>query len=143
MAGNIRVLVADDSSSVRAALMKGLSADPGIEVVGYACDGVEAVEQVKALRPDVLTLDVEMPRMDGLRALEEIMKERPTPVVMVSSLTGKGTAATIKALELGAVDFCSQDSATRIGRRPRIDRGAAEENPRGGHGERRGPGTTG
>lgn len=105
MAGKIRVLVADDSASVRSALMKGLSADPGIEVVGFACDGIEALEQVKALRPNVLTLDVEMPRMDGLRALEQIMKERPTAVVMVSSLTGKGTEATIKALELGAVDF--------------------------------------
>ena len=105
MAKKVRVLVADDSLSVRAALIKGLSADPGIEVVGFACDGVEALEQVKALQPDVMTLDVEMPRMDGLRALEEIMKERPTPVVMVSSLTGEGAQVTIRALELGAVDF--------------------------------------
>ena len=112
MAKKIRVLLVDDSASVRSSLIAGLSAEPDIDVVGSARDGLEAVEQVKALTPDVVTLDIEMPRLDGLGALERIMVERPTPVVMVSSLTRKGAEVTIQALELGAVDFALK-TATR------------------------------
>ena len=111
MADKIRVLLVDDSASVRSSLMAGLSAEPDIDVVGSARDGLEAVEQVKALAPDVVTLDIEMPRLDGLGALERIMVERPTPVVMVSSLTRKGAEVTIQALELGAVDFALKTAA--------------------------------
>ena len=105
MAAKIRVLVVDDSVSVRSAIVAGLSDDSQIEIIGTASDGRQAVEQVQALRPDVVTLDVEMPHLDGLGALEQIMTTYPTPVVMVSSLTRDGAAVTIRALELGAVDF--------------------------------------
>ncbi len=111
MAGKIRVLVVDDSASVRLALMRGLPTDSQIEVVGVAGDGAEALRQVKALRPDVVTLDVVMPHVDGLHALEGIMAECPTPVIMVSSLTGPSAETTVQALELGAVDFVLKPSA--------------------------------
>lgn len=104
-AGPIRVLVVDDSATVRAVLRRHLEADPRCVVVGVARDGVEALAQVRALRPDVVTLDVEMPRMDGLATLRRLMADDPLPVVMVSSLTSDGAAATIEALEVGAVDF--------------------------------------
>src|SRR4051812_30667938 len=103
-----RVLVVDDSAFMRHALSRVLSAQPDIEVVGQAADGIEALELVRRLRPDVVTLDVEMPRMDGLRALATIMRDMPLPVVMLSSLTAEGTPATIHALELGAVDFVTK-----------------------------------
>ena len=105
MQKRIRLLIADDSASVRKVLTEGISRDPQIEIVGIARNGVETVELVGRLKPDVVTLDVEMPHMSGIEALERIMEERPTPVVMVSSLTGEGTTTTIRALELGAVDF--------------------------------------
>ncbi len=105
MQNKIRLLVADDSASVRKVLTEGISSDPQVEIVGVARNGIEAVELVGKLKPDVVTLDVEMPRMSGIEALERIMADQPTPVVMVSSLTGEGTATTIRALELGAVDF--------------------------------------
>ncbi len=105
MKKKIRLVIADDSASVRKALTDGISGDPQIEIVGVAHDGIEVIELVTKLKPDVVTLDVEMPRMSGIEALERIMAEQPTPVVMVSSLTGEGTATTIRALELGAVDF--------------------------------------
>ena len=105
MAKQLRVLVVDDSPSVRAVLARKLDESSQINVVGRAADGVEALELARKLPPDVVTLDVEMPRMDGLRALEELMRERPTRVVMVSSLTKEGADATMRALELGAVDF--------------------------------------
>lgn len=101
----VNVVVVDDSAFVRTTVSRTLNADPRIKVVGVARNGAEAVERVKSLRPDVVTLDIEMPEMDGLTALEIIMKESPTPVVMLSSLTGPQTDATIRALELGAVDF--------------------------------------
>lgn len=104
----IRVLVIDDSATVRGVLTRELARDPGIEVIGYARDGLDGVEKVEALRPDVVTLDVEMPRMNGLEALERIMSAQPLPVVMVSSLTRDGAEATIRALELGAVDFIAK-----------------------------------
>ena len=101
----VRVLIVDDSAFARFAIARELRLDPAIEVVDFASDGVEAVEKVQALRPDVVTLDVEMPRMDGLGALERIMTTCPTPVVMLSGITSEGAEATIRALELGAVDF--------------------------------------
>ena len=101
----VRVLVVDDSAFMRHALSVMLSSDPEITVAGTARDGLEAIAKVKTLRPDIVTLDVEMPRMNGLRALRYIMDENPLPVVMVSSLTTEGARVTLQALEMGAVDF--------------------------------------
>jgi two-component system, chemotaxis family, protein-glutamate methylesterase/glutaminase len=101
---NVRVLVVDDSSTMRSLICNALSRDSEIEVVGQACDPLEAREAMKALDPDVVTLDIEMPNMSGIEFLERIMRLRPTPVIMVSSLTSRGTEETIKALEIGAVD---------------------------------------
>ncbi|MCW2237990.1 protein-glutamate methylesterase/protein-glutamine glutaminase [Azospirillum canadense] len=100
----IRVVIVDDSSLMREMLRSILSEEPGIEVAGVARDPYEAREVIKHTNPDVITLDIEMPRMDGLSFLEKIMTLRPTPVVMVSSLTREGSDATIRALEIGAVD---------------------------------------
>jgi len=105
MTEKIRVLVVDDSAFARVAISRRLNAEPGIEVIGQARDGIEAIEQTKNLRPDVVTMDVTMPRMDGIEAVERIMQECPTPIVMLSALTREGADVTIKALELGAVDF--------------------------------------
>lgn len=117
MGKRVKVLIVDDSAFARSTIAGKLAADPEIEIVGQAGDGNEAVEKTKSLRPDVVTLDVVMPRMDGLAALERMMKECPTPVVMLSALTGKGADATIKALELGAVDFFLKPSiASPVGR---------------------------
>ncbi len=112
----VRVLIVDDYAFARLSITKQFSSDPEIEIVGYANDGIEALEKVKELKPGVVTLDVEMPRMDGLETLERIMSEEPTPVVMLSSLTDKGTEITIRALELGAIDFFLKSSrATSAG----------------------------
>lgn len=100
----IKVLIVDDSAVMRTTLTKILSSDREIEVVGTALDPFIAVNKIKTLDPDVLTLDIEMPRMDGLTFLTKLMVARPMPVIMVSSLTDKGTAATMKAMEIGAVD---------------------------------------
>ncbi|HMA15648.1 MAG TPA: chemotaxis response regulator protein-glutamate methylesterase [Kiloniellaceae bacterium] len=108
----VRVLVVDDSALVRTLVSELLGADPGIEVVGTASDPYIAREKIKRLSPDVLTLDVEMPRMDGLTFLRNLMRLRPMPVLMVSSLTEAGAAVTLDALALGAVDFVAK---------PRID----------------------
>ncbi|MGE5547416.1 MAG: protein-glutamate methylesterase/protein-glutamine glutaminase [Solirubrobacterales bacterium] len=116
MPGKVRVLIVDDSALMRQMLTAILSADPGIEVVGTAPDPLVAREKIKALNPDVVTLDVEMPRMDGLAFLEKVMTLRPMPVVMVSSLTERGAEVTMKALELGAVDvFCKPADAASGG----------------------------
>ena len=104
----IKVLVVDDSALMRGMLTEMLEEDPQIEVVGSAPDPHYAREKIKKLNPDVVTLDVEMPRMDGLSFLEKIMTLRPMPVVMVSSLTQKNADATFQALELGAVDFVAK-----------------------------------
>ena len=104
----IRVLIVDDSALVRQVLTRVLGEDPDIEVVGAAQDPFIAREMIKQLNPDVLTLDVEMPRMDGLTFLENLMRLRPMPVVMVSSLTGSGAEVTLDALSLGAVDFVTK-----------------------------------
>ena len=104
----IRVLVVDDSALVRQILMEVLNGAPDVEVVGTASDPFMARDRIKELNPDVLTLDVEMPRMDGLTFLANLMRLRPMPVVMVSSLTDQGAETTLKALELGAIDFVSK-----------------------------------
>jgi two-component system chemotaxis response regulator CheB len=103
-----RVLIVDDSALMRQLLQRILSSDPSIEVVGTASDPYVAREKIKALSPDVMTLDVEMPRMDGLTFLEKLMRARPMPVVMVSSLTEHGCDTTLRALALGAVDFITK-----------------------------------
>lgn len=104
----IRTLIIDDSALVRKLLNEILSSDPEIEVVGSAIDPYVARDRIKRLSPDVLTLDVEMPRMDGLTFLSNLMRLHPIPVVMVSSLTQKGADITLRALELGAIDFVSK-----------------------------------
>ncbi|WP_018141301.1 chemotaxis response regulator protein-glutamate methylesterase [Thioalkalivibrio sp. ALJ7] len=104
----VRVLVVDDSALIRKLLTEILSADPGIEVVGAAIDPFDAREKIKQLDPDVLTLDVEMPKMDGITFLRNLMRLRPMPVVMVSSLTEAGAEVTLEALEVGAVDFVTK-----------------------------------
>jgi two-component system chemotaxis response regulator CheB len=104
----IKVLIVDDSALVRQVLTELLDADPDIKVVGTAADPLIARERIKALQPDVLTLDVEMPRMDGLTFIENLMRLHPMPVVMVSSLTEAGAEVTLQALELGAVDFVTK-----------------------------------
>ncbi len=103
-----RVLIVDDSAVVRQMLSEILASDPGIEVVGTAADPLLAREKIKRLSPDVITLDVEMPRMDGLAFLENLMRLHPLPVVMISSLTERGADTTLQALALGAVDFISK-----------------------------------
>ena len=101
----VRVLIVDDSALVRRILTEVLSADPAIEVVGTASDAYVAREKIKQLNPDVLTLDVEMPKMDGVTFLRNLMRLRPMPVVMVSSLTEHGAEVTLDALAVGAVDY--------------------------------------
>lgn len=104
----IKILIVDDSAFMRKLLSDLFSAESDFVVVGTARNGKEAVDKVKQLKPDVVTMDVEMPIMSGLQALEIIMKEIPTPVVMLSSLTSAGAKATLIALELGAVDFVAK-----------------------------------
>lgn len=104
----IRVLIADDSAFMRKVLSEMFKKQPDFELVGQAVNGKEAVEKTKTLKPDLLTMDVNMPVMDGLLALKLIMNECPTPVIMFSSLTQEGAATTLKALSLGAVDFVSK-----------------------------------
>lgn len=101
----IKVLIIDDSAVVRKLLTSILSSDPEIEVVGTAVDALVARDKIKRLNPDVLTLDVEMPKMDGITFLRNVMRLHPMPVIMVSTLTEKGAAVTLDALEYGAVDF--------------------------------------
>jgi two-component system chemotaxis response regulator CheB len=101
----IKVLIVDDSALIRSVMSEIVSSQRDMEVVGVAPDPIVARELIKQTNPDVLTLDVEMPRMDGLDFLEKLMRLRPMPVVMVSSLTERGSEITMRALELGAVDF--------------------------------------
>ena len=107
----IRVLVVDDSAVVRRAIADALAKDPEIEVVGTACDPFVAREKILELHPDVLTLDIEMPRMDGLTFLRILKQHRPMPVVVISSTTQAGSEATMKALEYGAIDVLAKPSS--------------------------------
>lgn len=115
MTHRTRVLIVDDSPFMRMAIRRILATVPGLEVVGAAADGVEGVEQALALKPDVITMDVEMPRMDGITAVKKIMSSAPTRIVMVSSLTREGAAATFEALEAGAVDYILKPAAEHAG----------------------------
>lgn len=101
----IRVLSVDDSALMRQIMTEIINSHSDMEMVATAPDPLVARDLIKKFNPDVLTLDVEMPRMDGLDFLEKLMRLRPMPVVMVSSLTGKGSEVTLRALELGAIDF--------------------------------------
>jgi two-component system, chemotaxis family, protein-glutamate methylesterase/glutaminase len=101
----VKVLIVDDSAFMRNILANMLSSDPGITIVGTARDGQDAIEKVALLKPDIVTMDVEMPKMDGITALKHIMEKTPVPVIMVSSLTDEGAKVTLDALDLGAVDF--------------------------------------
>jgi len=112
---SIKVLVVDDSVLIREVLSRLLGVDGDIVVVGTAEDPIEAREKIKALSPDVLTLDIEMPQMNGLAFLERLMRLKPMPVVMVSTLTTKGASETLLALELGAVDFVAKPSTDLAG----------------------------
>ena len=104
----IKVLIVDDSALIRGVMKEIINSQPDMEVVGVAPDPLVARELIKQTNPDVLTLDVEMPKMDGLEFLEKLMRLRPMPVVMVSSLTERGSEITMRALELGAVDFVTK-----------------------------------
>ena len=104
----IRVVVVDDSALIRKVLSEIINSDRGMQAIGAAPDPIAAREMIRALNPDVITLDVEMPKMDGLDFLERLMRLRPMPVLMVSTLTERGSDITLRALELGAVDFVSK-----------------------------------
>ena len=106
----ISVLVIDDSALMRKLLTDIINADPGMEVVGVAEDPYVARDQIKLLNPDVLTLDIEMPKMNGITFLRNLMRLRPMPVVMVSTLTEKGASATLESMELGALDYVAKST---------------------------------
>lgn len=108
---NIRVLIVDDSATTRKILTEILSEDDGIEVIGHAMDPYIARDMIKKLNPDVLTLDVEMPKMNGISFLKNLMRLRPMPVIMISSLTQKGADIALEALGLGAVDYIGKPDA--------------------------------
>ena len=111
---DIRVLVVDDSAVMRGIMTRIVDAQSDMQVVGVASDPVVATERLRSLSPDVITLDVEMPRMDGLAFLAKLMQTRPLPVVMVSSLTARGAETTLRALELGAVDFMAKPELSSV-----------------------------
>ena len=104
----IKVLIVDDSALVRKMLTEIIDSQKDMQAIGAAPDPLVAREMIRNLNPDVLTLDVEMPKMDGLDFLERLMRLRPIPVVMVSTLTERGSEITLRALELGAIDFVSK-----------------------------------
>lgn len=105
-----KVLVVDDSAFMRKVISDIINSDSNLEVIGKARDGNDAIKKIKELNPDVVTMDIEMPSMDGLSALAKIMRENPVPIIMLSSLTKAGTEQTVKALSLGAVDFIPKPS---------------------------------
>lgn len=117
----VRVLVVDDSVFFRHRISDILNKDPRLEVVGTAADGKEAVKQAKALQPDVITMDVEMPKLNGIDAVQRIMRECPTRVLMVSSLTQEGAQVTLRALEAGAIDYLSKDMRAWLDKSPSLD----------------------
>mgnify|MGYP003648496292 CR=1 FL=1 len=104
----IKVLIVDDSALIRSLLKEMISAEPDLHVVGAAPDAFVARDMINKFSPDVITLDIEMPRMDGITFLAKLMNARPTPVLMISTLTEKGAEATLKCLELGAIDFIAK-----------------------------------
>ena len=108
----IKVLIVDDSSFMRQELTRIIASDPEIEVIGTAFDGVQAIKKAEQLKPDVITLDIEMPQMDGLTALKHIMISNPTPVVIISSVTQRGAEQTFEAMRLGAVEIIAKPSGT-------------------------------
>lgn len=110
MPEKVRALIVDDSAYMRVVLKDMLESDEGISVIGTAKDGMEAIEKVKALAPDVVLLDIQMPRMDGVATLQRIMKDAPTRVIMLSAMDKVDTQLPLKALEMGAVDFISKPS---------------------------------
>lgn len=112
----VRVLVVDDSAFFRQRISEILSKSSGITVVGIARDGVDAIEKNSALKPDVITMDVEMPKLNGIEAVRQIMRERPTQVLMVSSLTHDGAQITLQAMEAGAVDYLTKDMRAWMGK---------------------------
>src|ERR1022692_4804102 len=107
-----RVLVADDSALMRQTLKRILAASADLELVGFARDGEDAVSKARELRPDVVSMDINMPKLDGITALQIILQEKIRPVVMVSSLTQRGAATTFECLELGAFDFVAKPDGT-------------------------------
>ena len=136
----IKVLVVDDSAVMRGVMNRVINAQPDMTVVGLANDPIVAMERMRISEPDVITLDVEMPRMDGLEFLKRLMRTRPVPVVMVSSLTERGADVTLRALELGAVDFIPKPQfatdedlaayAEEVSEKLRAAAGAMVERPR-------------
>jgi len=111
----VRVLIIDDSALIRKVLSEIFSTNSEFEVVGCACDAYEARDMIKTLNPDVLTLDIEMPKMDGLTFLKNLMRLHPLPVIMLSTLTAKGADVTLQAMELGAIDFIQKPGQAGIG----------------------------
>ncbi len=107
----VRILIVDDSAFMRKSIEIMLTKEPSFVIAGKARDGLEAVEMAKKLRPDMITMDIEMPRMDGLTALRKIMREIPIPTLMISSLTTEGAENTLKALEIGALDFIPKEKS--------------------------------
>ena len=110
MASKVKALIVDDSAYMRVVLKDMLESDPDIVVAGVAKDGLEAIERVKAIAPDVVLLDIQMPRMDGIATLQRIMKDHPTRVIMLSAMDKRDDQLPLKALEMGAVDFISKPS---------------------------------
>ena len=109
----IRILIVDDSASMRMLIRSVLTEDPGIEVVGIAADGIEAVEKAQSLKPDIITMDVEMPRMDGISALRQIVARKlPVKIIMISTLTEQGAKTTFEALDAGAFDFVPKSNTS-------------------------------
>lgn len=116
MSRRIRVLVVDDSAFARVVISREIGSDPEVEVVGTAVDGIDAIEKIKSIRPDVVTLDIEMPRMDGMSTLKKVMTECPTPIIVLSRLTTEDAETTIHALEAGAIDFVPKSPLANSGR---------------------------
>ena len=123
----IRTMIVDDSPFIRTILHSALSQHPQIEVVGFACDGIEALEKIATLKPDVVTLDVEMPRLNGIGVLERVVGQAPVSFVMVSSLTQAGARVTFEALHKGAFDYVAKPRAGGIAGLPDFRRSLHEK----------------